>query len=49
MLYWDFERARFWSVPAEMFDLWSASSMTGATYRERVAPRSGDWIAADPF
>lgn len=49
MLYWDLERARFWSVPAEMFDLWSASSMTGATYRERVAPRSGDWIAADPF
>lgn len=49
MLYWDFERGRFWSVPAEMFELWVAPSPTGATWRDRADPARGHWIGDRAF
>lgn len=49
MLYWDFERARFWSVPTEMFDVWIAPAPRDAIHHVRADPGRGDFVSSIPF
>lgn len=49
MLYWDFERDRFWSVPAEMSDVWIAAAPRGATHHASADPGRGAFVADDRF
>jgi hypothetical protein len=49
MLYWDFERERFWSVPCDFFDVWVAPGPRGATHHEHHDPTRGERVSAEAF
>lgn len=49
MLAWDFERERFWSVPAEFFDVHLARDGAPAAHHARIDPARGDRVDDAPF
>jgi hypothetical protein len=49
LLYWDQERARYWSLPVDFHDVHVAAAPTGSEPRIRMAPLGGVWVSNEPF
>lgn len=49
LLYWDHERARFWSVPVDFLEVHAAPRPTGSEPRALFSPLGGAWVGNAPF
>ncbi len=49
LLYWDHERARYWSLPTDFHDVHVAPAPVGSEPAISVSPSAGTWVSNAPF